>query len=71
VTVVTDNFITLLYGLEVHRSFIHFQSTISWLSHDWPRTWLQLARRTHRDVYDTSGYVKDACWLNPKAASTL
>jgi len=23
VTVVTDNFITLLYGLELHRSFIH------------------------------------------------
>jgi len=31
----------------------------------------QLAQRTHRDVYDAFGYVKGACRLNPKAASTL
>jgi len=72
VTVVTDNFITLLYGLELHRSFIHsrvhHQLTVTRLT---SHVTLQLARRTHRDVYDTSDYVKDACRLNPKAASTL
>jgi len=37
VTVVTENFITLSYGLVLPRSFIlSLQSTISWSSHDWP-----------------------------------
>jgi len=73
VTAVTDNFITLLYGLELHRSFIHFtvhdQLSVTRLT-----SHVTTAGATHlsnRDVYDTSDYVKGACRLNPKAASTL
>jgi len=52
VTVVTDNFITLFYGLVLRRSFIHsLQSTISWSSRDWPARDQQLAQSTRLDCW--------------------
>jgi len=52
VTVVTDNFITLSYGLVLPRSFIlSLQSTISWSSRDWPARDQQLAQCTRLDCW--------------------
>ena len=71
-TVVTDNFITLFYGLVLRRSFIHspvhHQLTVTRLDLHVTNSWPHTPTDT---VYDAFGYVKDACRLNPKVASTL
>ena len=70
--IVTDNFVTLFYGLVLRRSFIHspvqhqlIVTRLTWhVTNSWPKA-------PTETVNDASGYVKDACILNPKAASTL
>jgi len=52
VTVVTENFIALSYGLVLPRSFIlSLQSAISWSLHDWPARDHQLAQSTRLDYW--------------------
>jgi len=52
VTVVTENFITLSYGLVLLRPFIlSLQSTISWSSHDWHAHDHQPAHSTRLDCW--------------------
>jgi len=70
-TVVTENFVTLSHGLVLPRLLFSLSSQPSadhhttdlHLTTSWPKA--------PATVDDVCGYVKDACTLNPKAASTL
>ena len=71
VTVVTDNFITLSVRTRFTPIFyslcpVNHQLIVTRLTRTWPT-----AGPKHPPRLLTSGYVKDACTLNPRASSTL
>jgi len=51
VTVATENFITLSYGLVLPRSFILSPVNHQLMSHDWPARDQQLAQSTRLDCW--------------------